>query len=92
MLNRIVLEFETFIYILTTRPRVWVIPCLFLIFCMCAYLFILNIFAQQDVNSMFYPVVDKIFNKRLHGLSIFMITSFFYLFIRLYLKERKRIY
>lgn len=92
MLNYIVSEFETLIYILTTRPRVWVIPCLFLIFCMCAYLFILNIFAQQDVHAMFYPVVEKFFNKRLHGLSIFMIFSFFYLFIRLYLKERKRIY
>lgn len=90
-MNRIINEIEIFIHIIETRSRVIIIPSVGLILGLVIYFFIENnILNNLDSSTMFYPIAEKIINKRLNVLFLFIFSSSIYLFCLLYIRERKR--
>lgn len=91
MLNRIIFEIELIDEILSRRLYVWLVPVAFLLFALALRYFLLTptVVVEKTMLVGIINIKHQIVTPAFDLVVLIMTTS---LFIRLYLKERKRIY
>ena len=100
MWNWIQEEFYTFLMVLERYPKVWILPCVFFLFCIAVFTWLNgqlgHYFETRSVTQM-TPFMDQFivnFYDKIRGklLNRYLILGTVMLFIYGYLKYRKRVY